>query len=96
MKPVEGFQAVFVSEEPAWLCGFECGDPEIVKTERQMYSSPNRSRPSRQKSSINSRGSSSSNPICRIVGTWFTCDPNMKRQSGEMPCHENRNFGRRS
>jgi hypothetical protein len=39
-KPVEGFQAVFVSEEPAWLCGFECGDPENGKTERQMYSKP--------------------------------------------------------
>jgi hypothetical protein len=39
-KPVEGFQAVFVSEEPAWLCGFECGDPENGKSERQMYSKP--------------------------------------------------------
>jgi hypothetical protein len=39
-KPVERFQAVFVSEEPAWLCGFECGDPESGKTERQMYSKP--------------------------------------------------------
>ena len=39
-KPVEGFQAVFVSEEPAWLCGFECSDPKDDKPGRQMYSKP--------------------------------------------------------
>jgi hypothetical protein len=39
-KPVEGFQAVFISEAPAWLCGVECGNPENGKTERQIYSKP--------------------------------------------------------
>ena len=37
-KPVEGFRAVFVSEEPAWLCGFECDNPEGGKTERMIVS----------------------------------------------------------
>ena len=36
-KPVEGFRAVFVSEEPAWLCGFEVGDPEDGKPARLIY-----------------------------------------------------------
>ncbi len=39
-KPVEGFRAVFVSEEPAWLCGFEVGDPEGGKPVRMIVSKP--------------------------------------------------------
>jgi hypothetical protein len=39
-EPVGGFQAIIVSEEPAWLCGVECGDPQGGKTERLMWSKP--------------------------------------------------------
>ena len=39
-QPVEGFRAVFVSEQPAWLCGFECGDPEGGKPVRMIVSKP--------------------------------------------------------
>jgi hypothetical protein len=39
-EPVEGFRAVFVSEQPAWLCGFECGDPEGGKSVRMIVSKP--------------------------------------------------------
>ena len=39
-EPVEGFRAVFVSEEPAWLCGFECDDPEGGKPMRMIVSKP--------------------------------------------------------
>ncbi len=40
IETVERFQAVFISQEPGWLCGFECGDPKNGETERQMYSRP--------------------------------------------------------
>ncbi len=39
-KPVEGFRAVFVSEEPAWLCGFESDGPEGGKPVRMIVSKP--------------------------------------------------------
>jgi hypothetical protein len=39
-QPVEGFRAVFVSEKPAWLCGFEGGAPEGGKPVRMMVSKP--------------------------------------------------------
>jgi hypothetical protein len=39
-EPVEGFRAVFVSKEPAWLCGFECSDPEGGKPVRLIFSKP--------------------------------------------------------
>ena len=39
-KPVEGFRAVFVSKEPAWLCGFECDDREDGKPARVIFSKP--------------------------------------------------------
>jgi hypothetical protein len=38
--PVEGFRAVFVSEDPAWLCGFECDDPKDGKRGKLIYSKP--------------------------------------------------------
>ena len=38
--PVEGFRAVFVSEEPAWLCGVECDGPEGGKPVRMIVSKP--------------------------------------------------------
>jgi hypothetical protein len=39
-KPVEGFRAVFVSEEPAWLCGFECDAAGGDKPVRMIVSKP--------------------------------------------------------
>lgn len=40
-QPVEGFRAVFVSEEPAWLCGFESdGDRQGGKPVRMIVSKP--------------------------------------------------------
>ena len=40
-EPVEGFRAVFVSEEPAWLCGFEFdGDRQGGKPVRMIVSKP--------------------------------------------------------
>jgi hypothetical protein len=39
-EPVEGFRAVFVSEEPAWLCGFESDGPEGGKPVRMIISKP--------------------------------------------------------
>jgi hypothetical protein len=38
--PVEGFRAVFVSEDPAWLCGFESDGPEDGKPVRMIVSKP--------------------------------------------------------
>jgi hypothetical protein len=38
-EPVEGFRAVFVSEKPAWLCGFESA-PEGGKPVRMIVSKP--------------------------------------------------------
>lgn len=39
--PVEGFRAVFVSEKPAWFCGFECdADRQGGKPVRMMFSKP--------------------------------------------------------
>ena len=39
-EPVQGFRAVFVSEEPARLCGFECDGPEGGKPVRITVSKP--------------------------------------------------------
>ncbi len=39
-EPVEGFRAVFVSEEPAWLSGFESDGPEGGKPVRMIVSKP--------------------------------------------------------
>jgi hypothetical protein len=40
-EPVEGFRAVFVSEEPAWLCGFEAdGNRQGGKPVRMIVSKP--------------------------------------------------------
>ncbi len=39
-EPVEGFRAVFVSDEPAWLCGFEVGDPKGGMPASLIYSKP--------------------------------------------------------
>jgi hypothetical protein len=39
-EPVEGFRAVFVSEEPAWLCGFECDVAGEDKPVRMIISKP--------------------------------------------------------
>lgn len=39
-KPVEGFRAVFIAEEPLWFCGFEVGDPNGDKSSRVFYSKP--------------------------------------------------------
>jgi hypothetical protein len=40
-EPVEGFRAVLVSEEPAWLCGFESdGDRQGGKPVRMIVSKP--------------------------------------------------------
>lgn len=39
-EPVSGFRAVFVSEEPAWLYGFEADNPETGKTGRILFSKP--------------------------------------------------------
>jgi hypothetical protein len=38
--PVAGFRAVFVSEEPAWLCGFECDEVKGGKPLRVIVSKP--------------------------------------------------------
>jgi hypothetical protein len=39
-EPVEGFRAVFVSVEPAWLSGFESDGPEGGKPVRMIVSKP--------------------------------------------------------
>ena len=39
-KPIEGFRAVFVSEDPAWFCGFECDDGKDGKPVRMIVSKP--------------------------------------------------------
>jgi hypothetical protein len=39
-QPVEGFRAVFVSEQPAWLCGFEVDDRADGKPVRIIVSKP--------------------------------------------------------
>ena len=39
-EPVEGFRAVFVSEDPAWLCGFESDGPEGGRPVRMIVSKP--------------------------------------------------------
>ncbi len=39
-EPVEGFRAVFVSEVPAWLCGFESDGPEGGRSVRMIVSKP--------------------------------------------------------
>jgi hypothetical protein len=39
-EPIEGFRAVFVSEEPAWLCGFEYDDGKDGKPVRMIFSKP--------------------------------------------------------
>jgi hypothetical protein len=39
-KPIEGFRAVFVADEPFWFCGFEVGDPKGDKSSRVFYSKP--------------------------------------------------------
>jgi hypothetical protein len=38
--PIEGFQAVLVSQEPAWLCGFEYRNPATGQVSRLIYTKP--------------------------------------------------------
>lgn len=39
-EPIEGFRAVFVSQEPAWLCGCEAGGQDGGKPGRMIVSKP--------------------------------------------------------
>jgi hypothetical protein len=39
-KALEGFQSVLVSQEPAWLCGFETRNPVTGETNRVTFTKP--------------------------------------------------------
>jgi hypothetical protein len=72
-EPIEGFRAVFVSEEPAWLCGFEYDDGKDSKPVRTIFSKPKWLEQVPAGVFERLKGSSSRNPTCRFAGTWSIC-----------------------